>query len=92
VFASVKNTAPSRAVNSGTTLKGSKTMLDKMKKKTYRNFLIVRNKLMNEKGYDPKTAADLAHRIFKNYSLDSFHTIKDYYDRILTREEFESQH
>lgn len=31
-------------------------MLEKMKKKTYHNFLIVRNLLMREKGYEPRTA------------------------------------
>ena len=66
-------------------------MLNTMKRKTYHNFLIVRNKLMNEKGYDPKTASELSHRIFENYHLDPTLTVKDYYDRILTKEEFEAQ-
>lgn len=67
-------------------------MLDKMKKKTYRNFLIVRNKLMNEKGYDPRTSEQIAHRIFENYQLDNTHSIQWYYDKVLTREEFELQY
>lgn len=67
-------------------------MLETMKNKTYRNFLIVKNKLIKEKGYDTSTAADLAHRIFKNHSFDTSHSIKWFYDRILTREEFEAQY
>ena len=67
-------------------------MLTKMKNKTYRNFLIVKNKLMTEKGYDPTTATDLTHRIFENHSIDPFHSIKEYYDRILTKEEFDAQY
>jgi hypothetical protein len=73
-------------------LKGEQTMLTKMKKKTYHNFLIVRNKLMTEKGYDPRTAEDLAHRIFENYKANPGQTVKMQYDRILTKEEFEAQY
>ena len=67
-------------------------MLEKMKKKTYHNFLIIRNLLMSEKGYDPRTSERIAHRIFDNYQLDNTHTIKWYYDMVLTKEEFEMQY
>ena len=65
--------------------------LTTMKKKTYHNFLIVRNKLMNEKGYRPSEASDIAHLIFENYHYDSTRTVRDYYDRVLSKEKFEAQ-
>ena len=66
-------------------------MLNKMKRKTYRNFLIVKNLLMKDKGYGIADATDITHRIFENYELDNTRTIKDYYDRVLSRKEFELQ-
>ena len=66
-------------------------MLESMKNKTYRNFLIVRNKLLKEKGYDVQEANKLSHLIFENYNLDSTRTIEWYYDRILSKAEFEAQ-
>lgn len=65
--------------------------LTTMKKKTYRNFLIVRNKLMNEKGYSPKDASEITHRIFENLYYDSTRTVRSYYDKVLSRKEFEAQ-
>ena len=62
-------------------------MLNKMKRKTYRNFLIVKNLLMKEKGYDANESSLITHRIFENYELDSSRTIGDYYNRILTSAE-----
>lgn len=62
-----------------------------MKRKTYRNFLIVRNKLIKYKGYDKQEASNIAHLIFENYELDSNHTINEYYDRVLSKKEFELQ-
>ena len=67
-------------------------MLETMKKKTYHNFLIVRNKLMNEKGYAPRVAEQITHRIFENYNNNTSRNIKWYYDMVLTREEFEQQY
>jgi hypothetical protein len=67
------------------------TMLEKMKNKTYRNFMVVKNLLTKEKGYDATTSTQIAHRIFDNYELDNTRTIKDYYDRVISREEFEAQ-
>lgn len=66
-------------------------MLETMKRKTYRNFLVVRNKLLKEKGYGVPDANDITHRIFENYRLDPSRTIRDYYDRVLCKEEFEAQ-
>lgn len=66
-------------------------MLETMKRKTYRNFLVVRNKLLREKGYGVQDANSITHRIFENYQLDNTRTVKDYYDRVLSRDEFESQ-
>lgn len=65
--------------------------LTTMKTKTYRNFLIVRNKLMSEKGYSPKEASEITHSIFENYLYDSTRTVRHYYDKVLSREEFEAQ-
>ena len=67
-------------------------MLETMKKKTYHNFLIVRNKLMKEKGYEPREAEQITHRIFENYNHNNTRTIQWYYDMVLTREEFEQQY
>ena len=66
-------------------------MLETMKNKTYHNFLIVRNKLLKEKGYGVQDANAIAHRIFENYYFDNTRTVQDYYDRVLAREEFEAQ-
>ena len=65
--------------------------LTTMKNKTYHNFLIVKNKLMNEKGYRPEEASEITHLIFENYNYDSTRTVRNYYDRILSKEEFEAR-
>ena len=62
-----------------------------MKNKTYHNFMTVKNLLMKDKGYDSTTSTQITHRIFENYELDNSRTIKDYYDRVITREQFEMQ-
>jgi hypothetical protein len=66
-------------------------MINKMKRKTYRNFLVVSNLLMKEKGYDKQTSFQIAHRIFENYEFDSSRSIKDYYDMVISRDQFEMQ-
>lgn len=66
-------------------------MLEKMKNKTYHNFMIVKKLLMREKGYDATTSSQITHRIFENYELDNSRSIKDYYDRVISREQFEQQ-
>lgn len=59
-----------------------------MKRKTYRNFLIIRNKLMREKGYDPKTAEKLTHNIFDAVAVNIGATAEQFYNQILSREEY----
>ena len=41
-----------------------------MKNKTYRNFMIIANKLQREKGYPKQEAFDLAHKVFENVEND----------------------
>ena len=47
---------------------------------------------MKEKGYGIQEATDLTHLVFGNYELDNNLTIADYYNRIITKEEFEHQY
>lgn len=63
-----------------------------IKNKTYHNFLIIRNKLMNEKGYDPQTASKLTHNIFENLEANTGRTAEEFYNRILSREEYEAEY
>lgn len=64
-----------------------------MKKKTYRNFLIIRNKLMNEKRYSPKEASELTHLIFENTNLDVLgRTAEYFYSTVLSKADFETQY
>ena len=65
------------------------TAIAKMKRKTYRNFLIVWNALQKEKGYDKETAREISHRIFDNAESDQCRPILWYYNAVLPREEFE---
>ena len=65
-----------------------------IKNKTYRNFLIIKNRIIKEKHYDEKEASKLTHRVFDNYELDKGYgnnSIEFFIDRILTKEEFEEQ-
>ena len=41
-----------------------------MRNKTYRNFMIIANKLQREKGYSEKQAFELAHKVFENVEAD----------------------
>lgn len=64
-------------------------MLKTMKNKTYRNFIIVKNKLMKEKGYDKDEAAKLTHMVFDNFESDhGFHNIQFWYDMILSKADY----
>ena len=64
-----------------------------MKRKTYHNFLIIRNKLMSEKGYTPQEASDLTHKIFENTHNDALgRTAEHFYSMVLPKAEFEAQH
>lgn len=63
-----------------------------MKRKTYRNFLIIKNKLMREKGYSSEEASNLTHLIFENTLNDMTGRPAEYfYSMVLSKEEFESQ-
>ena len=66
-----------------------------IRNKTYRNFIIIRNKLIKEKGYSREEATKLTHRVFENVFDD-----KDYgnrpaeyfYNTILSAEEFAKEY
>lgn len=63
-----------------------------MKRKTYRNFLIIKNKLMKEKGYPSDEASKLTHLIFENTENDGAgRTAEDFYSKILSKAEYEAQ-
>ena len=61
-----------------------------IKNKTYHNFLIIRNKLMREKGYNPEEASKFTHLIFENLSCNQGRTAEEFYNLILSKEEFEA--
>lgn len=64
-----------------------------MKKKTYRNFLIIRNRLMNEKGYSPQEASDITHKIFENTHNDTAgRPAEHFFSMVLSKAEFETQY
>lgn len=63
-----------------------------IKTKTYHNFLIIRNKLMREKGYSPKEAEQLTHYIFESLSCNQGRTAEEFYNPILSKEEYEAQY
>lgn len=64
-----------------------------MKRKTYHNFLVIRNKLMREKHYDCETATTLTHRIFDEcLPANPCRTAEWFYDRILSKEEYEKEY
>ena len=61
-----------------------------MKRKTYRNFIIIANKLQREKGYPKQEAFDLAHKVFENVENDGAgRTAEFFYGMILSKNDFE---
>lgn len=63
-----------------------------MKRKTYRNFIIIMNKLMKEKGYDKDEASKLTHLVFENTEFDlAGRTAEYWYSRILSKAEYEAE-
>ena len=62
-----------------------------IKNKTYRNLVIVANRIMREKHYDEKTAFELAHIVFENLEDNPGHNINHFINMILTKEEYEAQ-
>jgi hypothetical protein len=74
------------------TLERRKNMLKKMKNKTYRNFIIVMNKLMKEKGYGKDEAAKLTHMVFDNLESDcGYHSVQFWYDMIMSKADYERE-
>ena len=61
-----------------------------MKRKTYRNFIIIANKLQREKGYPKQEAFDLAHKVFENVENDGAgRTAEFFYGMIVSKNDFE---
>ena len=61
-----------------------------MKRKTYRNFMIIANKLQKEKGYNQQEAFDISHKIFENVENDGAgRTAEFFYRMIVSKEEYE---
>ena len=61
-----------------------------MKRKTYRNFMIIANKLQREKGYAKQEAFDLAHKGFENVENDGAgRTAEFFYGMIVSKTEYE---
>lgn len=66
-----------------------------IKNKTYRNFLIVKNRIVKEKHYDETEASKLTHLVFDNYEQDKGYgnnSIEFFLDRILPKEEYEAEY
>lgn len=66
-----------------------------IRNKTYRNFIIIRNKLIREKGYSKEEATTLSHTIFENVFYDKDHgnrSAEYFYDMVLTAEQYRGQH
>ena len=66
--------------------------MKKIRTKTYHNFLIVRNALMREKGYDPETANTLAHNVFAAMCGNPGLYAYDIYRHILSKAEYEAEY
>lgn len=67
--------------------------MNRMKNKTYRNFCIVMNKLIAEKGYETEDAKKLTHLVFENFEFDKDYghrPVSFFYDLILPASEFRS--
>lgn len=61
-----------------------------MKRKTYRNFMIIANKLQREKGYTQQEAFDLSHKVFENVENDGAgRTAEFFYGMIVSKNDFE---
>ena len=65
-----------------------------IRNKTYRNFTIIKNKLIREKGYSPEEAAKIAHLIFENVIYDKGfgdRSAEYFFDMVLSAEDFAKQ-
>ena len=66
-----------------------------IRNKTYRNFIIIRNKLMKEKGYSREEATKLSHLVFENVFDDKDYgnrSAEYFYNTILSAEEFAKEY
>ena len=63
-----------------------------IKRKTYRNFMIIANRLMKEKGYTFKEAEKLTHQIFDNMEANAGRTAEQFYNMILSKEEYTKEY
>lgn len=74
-----------------TEIKGSDLPLEaNMKRKTYRNFMIIANKLQREKGYNQQEAFDLSHKVFENVENDGAgRPAEFFYGMIVSKNDFE---
>ena len=66
-----------------------------IRNKTYRNFIIIKNKLMKEKGYSPEEATKLSHLVFENvfYDKDCGNRSAEYfYNRILSAKYYANEY
>ena len=66
-----------------------------IRNKTYRNFIIIKNKLMKEKGYSPDEASKLTHHVFENVFYDKDYgnrSAEYFYNTILSAEEFAKEY
>ena len=66
-------------------------MFDRIKNKTYRNFMFIKNKLMTEKGYPADEASKITHLIFENHEANNKdRSIKWFYDMVISKQENEN--
>lgn len=71
--------------------KKKERMVKMIRNKTYRNFIIIKNKLVKEKGYSPEEATKITHLIFENVLYDKGsgdRSAEYFYDMVLSAEDF----
>ena len=65
-----------------------------IRNKTYRNFIIIKNKLTKEKGYTPEEASQITHQIFENVWFDKDYgnrSAEFFYDAIVDADTYNQQ-
>lgn len=62
-----------------------------IKKRTYYNFMRV-VRMIEAKGYDRETAADITRRIFNNYEFSPDRPVLDMVSSVITAEEYVRQY
>lgn len=66
-----------------------------IRNKTYRNFMIIRGKLIREKGYSPEEATKLTHIVFENVFDDKDYENRPaeyFYNTILSAEDYAKEY